>query len=399
MGTFFVLLLVFLVIIFIAKSSKKKTSVPKTENLIDVKVTMGNSGNSTASYERGPKFRPVKQDTNGDWRLNPAASFKLTLQNANEEIAKEVRSILDDEKHGGYRKIEKVTALFAQYNLKVKEIESYKKQYGKQYFELIEEQKANSEEWKVSGEKDREDIMVDFREVAIKSLYERADCDLQVLFEFEPSDITLDDSLIEEYGFENLQVYLQYAENIEKVRVIQNDSYYRPIFDKLVELGLAVKGHELEKEEILMTLTLKELNAIAKHPEKEYKRKKQAVEYILELDNVDSLIGKHVSLRELFKLKPLPEKYSSIDMDILSKTWKYHSEEAKLLVDTFNSTYDTWLTLKEKEYVDYYKVDVYDNEDACQCALERSNKKYPKSSPPKVPCHIGCNCSLSEEYE
>ncbi len=189
---------------------------------------------------------------------------------------------------------------------------------------------------------------MDFRKEAINELYERANCDLEVLFEYQPKDITIDDDLIKEYGFENIKTYLSYADKLDKVRVMSADAYARPMFEKLSESGLAKRGNEIPNDEILLTLTLKELNEIADNPEKQYYRKKQAVEFILEKGNAEELIGKKISLRELFKLNPLPEKYNSINLNELSQTWRYHEEEVKLLTQTFRNSYYSWRDLKEE---------------------------------------------------
>ena len=146
-----------------------------------------------------------------------------------------------------------------------------------------------------------------------------------------------------------------------------------------------------------MSLSLKELNTIAQNQEKNYSRKNQAIEYILSQNEVEKRIGKYISLREMFKLMPLPEYFSSLNLNEIAKGWRYHSEEVKLLIETFRNSYYIWRELKDKEMVKGYSIEPHDN--SCPCAIERASKKYPKSSPPKVPFHIGCNCFLNKEYD
>ena len=172
------------------------------------------------------------------------------------------------------------------------------------------------------------------------------------------------------------------------------------MFEKLSESGLAKRGNEIPNDEILLTLTLKELNEIADNPKKQYYRKKQAVEFILEQGNSEELIGNKISLRELFKLNPLPEKYNSINLNELSQTWRYHEEEVKLLTETFRNSFYSWRELKEdKEYIKSYTVEPLHNENVCPKAIECSKKKYSKNSPPKVPFHIGCDCYLNKDLD
>ncbi len=124
------------------------------------------------------------------------------------------------------------------------------------------------------------------------------------------------------------------------------------------------------------------------------------MEFTLERGNAEELIRKRISLRELFKLNPLPEKYNSINLHDLSQTWRYHEEEVKLLTQTIRNAFYSWRELKEdKEYIKSYTVEPSRNEDACPKAIECSKKKYPKNSRPKVPFHIFCNCYLNKALD
>lgn len=386
----FVFLILFSFILFIAKFKKRPKQKPITDQTI---FTTSNS------YDR-EYFPPIKITENNDFILNPNAPFELTLQNATLDIANKIRDILDYDNFHNKTKEETIAALFAEHNLKVKEIEAYKKKYGIIYKAKIEELKNSSEEWNISSEKDKEDILEEFKQLAIKEIYEKASCDLITLFENEPKDLTIDDELIKEYGYENIEVYLRFAFDLEKVRIIPNDNYFRKKFEKLVEIGLANRGSNIPKELILTTLTLKELNEIAINADKQFKRKNQAVEYVLKLPNLDEVLGKYISFRELFKLIPLPSKYSQINLKELSKTWTYTNEVVNMLVNTYQQSYLSYSTLKrDKKYVKEYKVYCYDEiEDMCPCAKDLISKVYPKSNPPIIPFHIGCNCSLQEEY-
>lgn len=331
--------------------------------------------------------------------INPGSPFELTLLGADNSLGRQIQNILADDKSWGDKKKQQIVAVFAEYNLKVKEVEAYKMKYGKVYFDKLEELKNASAEWKTAGELDKEDLLEDYREIAIKGIYEQANCDLVSLFEKEPKDITVDDALIKEYGFENIQTYLRFADNLDKVRVIPNDNYNRQKFEKLVELGLSIRGSSIPLDEILSTLTLKDLNEIANNPEKQFKRKNQAVEFILAIPNIEEKIGSKISLRELFKLKPLPEKFASVNLQEVSNAWSYAYEVVGLLVDTYCNANYSAQTLKDKEYVKEYKVEFWGNEEnMCPCAKELINKKYPKARPPKIPYHIGCNCSLRQGY-
>lgn len=383
------------------KSASTKTLVQPNERImapVEIKLTTSIGSRSSYNYPE-PKFNPMSQDDDGNWILNPGAPFELTVLSTEKELVQQIRDLLDNDEIRDYRKDDKLAALFAERNVRIKEIEEYKDKYKTQYQNKIQELIDNSSEWAISGERDKEDLMIEFRQAAIKEIYERANCDLTVLFEYEPIDITLDDELIMDYGFENIQTYLRYADKLHKVRVIPKDNHVRPIFEKLAELGLAVRGVELPKDQILTTLTLKDLNAIAQNPYKEYKRKNQAIEYIVNLPDLDERLGKRISLRELFQLKALPDKYRSLNLQEIAKSWSYHTEEARLLIETFRNSYYRYRDFSDTEYLKGYTVEALDKENPCPCARDLEQQKFTKNSPPRVPQHIGCNCFLNKKYD
>lgn len=407
MEFFLIFLLVIFFIYIIVKSNKGKNKQMNShlqnyvqENVtpkIEVRVTSSSSTNDNFKYP------PVKSLNDSEWILNPSSSFKLTLKNCNQSIAEEIRSMLDNDELYGYNKIGKLVGLFSKHNVLVKEVEAYKSKYKPIYFSKINELKGGSDEWKNAYEADKVDLMDEFREIALESLYERPNVDLVSLFENEPKDITLDDELINEYGFENCQTYLKYSDKPDKIRVFPKDHYERPKFEELEKLNLAERGYNLPKEEILLTLTLKELNSIAKHPEKEFRRKQQAVEYILTKPNIEELIGKNISLREIFRLKPLPQKYSNVNLEEISSAWNYTNVIVQLLETTYRNAYYFDRNKKdgkeEREYIKGYKIHYHRDDIHCQCCKEQSEKTYSKNNLPRFPLHIGCNCFVDTIYD
>lgn len=398
MATAIIVIVILIVVISIAMHLGKRSKQPKQMD-IPANVTITTSWTSSPAVVE--KFPPAKQLESADVVLNPESPFQLTLQNSSLEIANKIRNILDDEESYDNVKREKIAAIFAEHNLRVKEIEEYKKKYEKVYRTKIEHLKQASEEWKNASELDKKDILQDFRRLSIGEVYEQADCNMATLFVKEPRDITIDDELIKEYGFENINVYLRYADDLQKVRVIPNDNYNRKSFETLVDVGLAIRGASIPKELILWTLKLKELNEIANNPSKIFKRKNQAVEYILQFPDLDKLLGTKISFRELFKLNPLPERYSQIDLEELSDSWNYTYEVVDVLVDTYRRSFESYTTLKEDgQYSKGYKVECFANEsgETCPCGKDLSTRNYKLSSPPQIPYHVGCNCLLRVKY-
>lgn len=351
------------------------------------------------NVEQQKKSTPVVELSEKEYLINQGSLFELHLQGGSLELAEKIKVLLEKDVWD-QKKNQELIAIFAEHNLVVKEIEEYRKTNSKVYFETLNQLKQSSKDWQDAGELDKEDLLKEFRIISIGNLYDKADCDLVTLFEKEPHDITLDDQLIKDYGYENIHTYLKYADNLDKVRIIPNDNYNRKGFEKLVDLGLCERGGSIKKEEILSTLTLKELNELDKSSNTSFKRKNAAIEHLLGLDNIDEIIGSKISLRELFKLKTLPENYSSLNLKQISDSLRYTNEVVKLLVDTYNSAKYTELLLENRIHIKEYTVQNWDSTDLmCPHAKVLMNNKYSNLNPPIVPCHIGCNCRLQLEYD
>jgi len=373
--------------------SQKSIEVPLKYT---IEITRSNTS-SDGSRWNDFVLKPIQKDVNGNWILNPGTSFNLTLIGATKEVANQIRSILDE----GYVNTEKrdlIISLFAKHNLQIQEIEAYKNKYKPIYQAKLQSLINASSEWESSGPKDREDLLTEFKEMSVNLLYEIPHCDVEALLEFDNSNVTLDDDLLNDYDFKAFSTYLYNASKMDKIHVIKKEDSERSKFENLVSLGLAFRGNEIAIQEILLTLTMKELNAIASNPEKVYTRKNQAVEYILTLHNLPEIISQHISLREVFKLKPLPEKYSSIDINAISETWAYHRIEFELLMTTFSSALSMLRMTSNNEYVSNHVIENYSDPITCHCAIETMKKIFPGNQPPSVPFHIGCNCYSRPNY-
>lgn len=335
------------------------------------------------------------QSTNNGTVINPGSNLSLTLYNAPANIIQEVKKILTDE--NAWNKENLLMPLFTQYNIKCREIDDYINKYKPIYEAKIEELKDKSTDYQNASEMDKLDIEEEFYEQAANTLYERAACDIDLLFAADEIDITVDDELIKDFGFETVSKYIGFAYDIEKVRI----DYERKDFEDLIKAGLAISGEEIQINEILKQQTLKTLNKIANKQEGFFKRKEKAIEFIVLDDTLNKNVGNHISMRRIFKLKALPSKYQDINLNELSTSWAFVKEQIKLIVDTYRDS---------KRYTDDIKGDIswiksftiekhedYNSEFVCLRAREVCKKKYSKSNPPKLPLHIGCNCDLRSD--
>lgn len=343
--------------------------------------------------ERKKTAVTTKQKSSGNGTvINPGDNFELTLYNAPSNIIQQVIEILKDDRT--WNKENLLMPLFTQHNIKCREIDEYIKKYKPIYEGKIDELKNGSTEYNSAAEIDKQDIEKEFAVEAINSLNERAACDIDLLFQGEQIDITIDDELIKDFGFDTISKYIGYAYDFEKIRI----DYERKEFEDLIKKGLAISGEEIPIADILKYQTLKTLNKIALKEDGFFKRKEKAIEFILADEASKNNIGKNISLRRIFKLKPLPTKYKDIQLKEISKSWAVTKEQIRLIVDTFRDSQRYTDDIKgDRSWVDSYRIEKHEDSNSefiCQRAKEVCKKKYGKTNPPKLPLHIGCNCYL-----
>lgn len=373
------------------KEQKEKLTLSEERpNLTDFPKVQFNFDMSESSVPK--KATGVMRKVADGWVINAGMPFELTILDCTKELAQKIKELCEE----GYYKAEKeMLALFATHNIKIKEIEEYKQKYHNTFLDRYEQLKRESAEYQNADAQDRADMDEEFFQQAQDCLYELASYDAYKLF--RSYDVTIDDEFLTEYGFDILNAYFSYANKVGKVAVIGKDNYFRVAFEKMAETGLALRGKNIPLEELLSSQTLKTLNAIADNPEKEYKRKNQAIEYIIANPEKHERLGEYISYRELFKLLPLPEKYANLDLEQIRMMWDCHREEVRILLLTYSHAQYSAQELQQAiEYhgSDSYVFRVSVSNEQCRCAKDMEKHKFPKNKPPQVPCHVGCNCSL-----
>lgn len=177
-------------------------------------------------------------------------------------------------------------------------------------------------------------------------------CDLDSLFAGKRIDATVGGTLVTRYGFENLRFYCRHGKMIGKPRPIPSTHRDRKRFEELVRVGLATIGPS-------MTKAGKTGEAFGLN----------AVEAPVSLDDLASWIHLCETVAELITLT-----YS-------------HSHSA---ARSAQSDADPDIA----EILKGYKVVTVGDDCTCQLCARMDGKKYPVGSPPKVPFHIGCRCTL-----
>lgn len=385
-------------------SGRKKTKAPN----ITVSVSTSTSSSSGAYTRDLPNTGEVLQIPDGGWIINPKSSFPLTLLDVEKDTAINIKKIIDSHWANYDRDSKrKLVAIVARSNLRCKEIEDYVNKYKPRYEKEIENLQKSHSEWEDASELDKKDLLVEFQEQAIKSL-DMLPCDrvdsfpVIALFHDQPEDATIDDALIDRYGFDLINYYFRYADKLDKVHRIPADHYGRKTFESLVDAGLAHRGASIPVEYLLSSLRLKDMNEMIKDPDiKPFRRKAQAIEYLAKQPDISGTLSKQMSFRELFQLLPLPEEFAEIDLDAVAKSWSHAEAVADILFDTYEGGLSY---LDEKESVRGFSSDIkgweiFLDDDAPAFCKKIAEKAKSTKRIPKLPAHIGCRCSAHPIYK
>lgn len=373
-----------------ASDSSKRRPKPSLE----IRVETGASDGS--KIDTGP----VTQATDGGWIINPKSTFPLTLQGIERDAADKIKSLLDEDAgQSSYRHKLELERIVARSNLRCKEIDEYTRTFRPVFLQRIEELKKASPEWQAASGKDKEDLLFEFRQQAVSALEVIPHSGVEILFESEPEDATLDDQLIDRYGYDNIQVYMRCATRLDKVWVIPADHRDRKEFEALAESGLALRGEQIPTDSILETLPLKDLNRLAAPlSQSEFKRKAKAIELLAKAPDLAKRLGEVVAFRELFKLQPLPSEFASIELAKVAKAWEYAGEIASLLEHTYSMGKYSLAHIDgfadASAFIRGWELSAIGDDRTCGHCKRAAAKKFSKQNYPKTPLHIGCRCSV-----
>jgi hypothetical protein len=398
MGLFLLAIVVILVVVWVFTRRRAGSTVPGSNERQALALNRGTprlaSPLSSGDY---PDTGPVTAAPDGGWILNPKSTFPLTVYGIDLPTAQQLKSLLDR----GYflstdEQAKTLVPLFVRFNLRCKEVDEYMRKFKPRYFKRLEQLKRSSPEWASASELDREDLLVGFRQLAIDSLEVRPGvCDLAALFETEPQDASLDDALIDRFGFENLEFYFRYAGNVKKVHKIPAHHRDRERFERLAKAGLAVRGEDVPLSDILRALSLKELQQLVADLESpKFRKKADAINFLMSLPDIRARLTKVLAFRELFQLSPLPPEFSHINLERISASWYYAYQVAMLVAHTYIAAGEA--TSKQREYEGDVVAgwELLCDEDCCTYCKGAAAKAYSNTQRPKVPFHIGCRCMV-----
>ena len=392
---YIILILVGVAIWYYFKTKKSPPQMKPNSIAIPINVTISSSGSSLAAEKI--HSGDIIETENG-YVLNPMSPLPITVKGLMQKDATALKGFLDEESNWG-RKLSEIAYLLAQSNAICKEVEDYLKKYRPQYEQTIERLKAASPEWNVASEKDKEDMLSEYKQKALDALpVKPSDSNmLEILFDNLPSDITADDKLLELFAgdTELYRFYVSQLWSVGQVRNVPADDYYRKKYEALVEKQLARRGQDIGIEQILNGLRLKDINDVVKGlVEKPFGRKAKAIEFAMSVPDIKERLGKTIAFRELFQLQE-PE---GVDVQEIQRCYQHATAVGKLIRDTYVTGARTLRALDEAKDAKFDSWQIL-AEDCCESCNAYHEKRFNRKPSKRPPFHLGCNCQLEGRYD
>ena len=365
---------------------EKKIEVPS----IEVKVS---TDQPTVEYPP----HSVQKLPDGDYLINPGASFELTLYNADEDKINLFVDMLNQSINQGiYYTIQNLIGILTVTDIRCREIDAYVDEYRPKYEKHIKELIEKHTDWKDANEYDRKDILKEVRQIALGMINVRPDVDLITLFEYYPWEDSLLRKVLQRYPIDVISRYIQVWDEKMKVKVIPADYTNRNLYEQMVEFGLARKGRDISTEKVLMALNMDQLRDIASKFDIKIPRKKEGAAKILsDIEGINAYLDKNVSFRELFQLIPLPEEFKDVEIEKVKEFMNYCGIIADLIGRTYTfAYYEGRHGYGDEDYIEGYQVSCVDDERTCPYCKEQAKKKYSKKNRPKTPFHLACRCNV-----
>lgn len=387
------------------KSKKSSPSAPPSAASAapEIKVTITSSvGSGRRSFgDESPRdVGALTAAGPGAWTLNPLSPLPLTLLGADEAMAKRVKAVLAKPQYWS-QSVPELALLVAQHNLRFKEVDEFVAQHKPRFQAAVRELIDASAEWASASERDREDLRAEFEDTALEHLGVNVGrADLATLLEGQPSGFEDDDELLRRFNGDSAlySFFLSELGRSGPVATVKADDWGRKSWEKLADMGLALRGKDIPVQHILEGLRLKDLNEIlAGTVPKALGRKAKAVEAAMALPDLHERLSKVVSLRERFQ----PVAPADLDLSSLQQSFGYATEVATVILETYYGGVQTLGVLEEKkrdpEMYDAWEI-VNFEEPLPTCAKPYC-KKYNRMPAKRPPFHMGCTCQLEGSFK
>jgi hypothetical protein len=379
--------------LFVRNKPNARIANAPTSSQVETTPKLTISVSATTGRFRGDGIKIGYQPTgDGGFVIGPTLPFPVTLYGTDEaEVTKLVTAFEQGE---DYEIGEWFTHLVAHKNVRCKELDEWIGKARANVREQVKQRVLTSTEWVQASELDKKDLLIEIQDDVVEELAVRpADLEAtRTLLLEEPRDLTVDDALLERFK-DNPRTYqtLLYAISCgTKVQIAPAGDYRRKTYDELYEKGFMRRGQEIPIEDILMSMTMKQMQEIAgADAPKKFTRKAHAIDFVKGLSDIQQRLEKAISFRELFQVKPI----DGVDVDDLAKAHTYSSQVARVVLRTTRASVDSQRQRESRsdEYVDGWELSSEDCCPSCRAQHGKTWKRLPQKLPP---FHMGCEARL-----
>lgn len=336
------------------------------------------------------------------WRINPSASFPLTVVGTDEETARQVREALDGlVNHHSEDVAEVVASLMVEHGARFYEFEEYLREQRQIYCSALTAARIRQDggRRKQSGMDEDDDAQIEAME-ALDTCCQ----DLEMLIDGEYPTAPAELAALRRLGYGNLMRYLGTGPDTAKI-VLQGHRK-QPGFDALVRAGLAIPGSELSAiptRALLHVMTARELQSLSLHPIPSKLRKKDlAVGFLLDQDGIRERAIAATAVDALYYSVPVPSVLSGLDLGGMHERMSFAWAAASLVVTTYLVAA---LAPTNREYEGkHLAAERFKMHSICDILTCRTCKKAHGRSRPLAewnlfPLHFGCRCNLLLDHD
>lgn len=379
---------------------RKRTTATATPE-VTVRFEMSGKATSSSPRQGAENIGALAAAGEGAWVLNPNSPLPLTAVGVDQAVAHALRELLNTVTSWS-SKLPDIAYLIAWHNLRFKEVDEFVAQHRARFNAEVQRLMRESSEWASASDKDKLDLLGEFRDTAIKSLgVHTGNADLHLLLTGEPKNLAADDALLARFAGDSTlySFYLSQLGRANSVVAVKSDDYFRKSWETLVEKGLARRGKDIPKADLLESLRLKDLNAVLQGATpKPIGRKAKAVEACMTLPDLDARLSQHISFRETFQVVPPPD----MDVEALAAAFSYATTVAQVVQTTFYTGTRTLEAIREKKESGPGGYDAWEvtnwTEPVPPCASQFV-KKYGRLPAKRPPYHVGCDCTLECSFK
>jgi len=392
-GIVIVAIVIWLVTRFARRSARSLPPVPTPQKAVTTPKKVENQpiidGMQVTDVDQGA----LTSAGPNSWVLKPRSPLPITVEDVSKDAAEKLKFLLERATYWS-EKVPQIAYLIAVSNARFKEVDEFLTDYRRFFDTKIDSAITASKDWVDASERDKTALMAEFR-MQVKDEMPIYVEGVDELLSGRPTDFTMDDALLKRFSgdAELYEFYLSRLRRVDKAEVVKAEWSWWKSWEKLADMGLALRGRDIPRKAILETLKLADLNDLLRDSAlKPFRRRAQAMDAALAMPDLDARLSDKIAFREQFLILA-PE---DLDTTTLRDCFSYASALALLVQRTYFSGRQTLEIIDEYQqdrssYEGWKITNAEEPMPLCAAKYCREFKRMPKNLPP---FHVGCTCEL-----